>query len=42
MGRLEGDRRLLAELLAVGEPLGADLVQKLVQGSISPTRNGEE
>ncbi len=30
MGRLEGDRRLLAELLAVGEPLGADLVQGLV------------
>ena len=30
MGRLEGDRRLLAELLAVGEPLGADLVQALV------------
>ncbi len=29
MGRLEGDRRLLAELLAVGEPLGADLVQGL-------------
>ena len=32
MGRLEGDRRLLAELLAVGEPLGADLVQGLVPG----------
>jgi DNA-binding CsgD family transcriptional regulator/tetratricopeptide (TPR) repeat protein len=32
MGRLEGDRRLLAELLAVGEPLGADLVQALVRG----------
>jgi DNA-binding CsgD family transcriptional regulator len=32
MGRLEGDRRLLAELLAVGEPLGADLVQGLVSG----------
>jgi DNA-binding CsgD family transcriptional regulator len=31
MGRLEGDRRLLAELLAVGEPLGADLVQALVR-----------
>jgi DNA-binding CsgD family transcriptional regulator len=31
MGRLEGDRRLLAELLAVGEPLGAELLQKLVQ-----------
>src|SRR5712691_4850569 len=30
MGRLEGDRRLLAELLAVGEPLGPDLVQGLV------------
>ena len=29
MGRLERDRRLLAELLAVGEPLGADLVQGL-------------
>ncbi len=32
MGRLEGDRRLLAELLAVGEPLGADLAQELVRG----------
>ena len=32
MGRLEGDRRLLAELLAVGEPLGADLAQALVRG----------
>jgi DNA-binding CsgD family transcriptional regulator len=31
MGRLEGDRRLLAELLAVGEPLGADLAQKLIR-----------
>jgi DNA-binding CsgD family transcriptional regulator len=30
MGRLEGDRRLLTELLAFGEPLGADLVQALV------------
>jgi len=30
MGRLEGNRRLLAELLAVGEPLGPDLVQGLV------------
>src|SRR6266581_4178105 len=42
MGRLEEDRRLLAELLAVGEPLGADLVQGLVPGSTSPTRNGGE
>src|SRR6266704_4186860 len=33
MGRLEGDRRLLAELLAVGEPLGAELVQGLVPGA---------
>jgi DNA-binding CsgD family transcriptional regulator len=32
MGRLEGSRRLLAELLAAGEPLGAELLQKLVQG----------
>ena len=32
MGRLDGDRRLLAELLAVGEPLGADLVEVLVPG----------
>ncbi len=30
MGRLEGNRRLLAELLAVGEPLGPDLVQGLI------------
>ena len=33
IGRLEGDRRLLAELLAVGEPLGAELVQGLVSGA---------
>lgn len=32
MGRLDGGRRLLAELLAVGEPLGADMVQGLVCG----------
>ena len=32
MGRLDGARRLLAELLAVGEPLGADLMQGLVSG----------
>ena len=32
MGRLDGDRRLLAELLAVGEPLGADLAQALIRG----------
>src|SRR6266699_2545886 len=30
MGRLDGDRRLLAELLAGGEPLGGDLLQGLV------------
>lgn len=30
MGRLEGGRRLLAELLAVGEPLGPDTLERLV------------
>src|SRR6266702_2418342 len=40
IGRLEGDRRLLAEVLAVGEPLGAELVQVLIPGPISPRRSG--
>lgn len=32
MGRLEGLRRMLVELLAVGEPLGADTIERLVPG----------
>lgn len=33
MGRLEGPRRLLVELLAVGEPLGPDPIERLAPGA---------